>query len=94
MINFNYNPIPDDRENNWRYQINNFVKANKQKLAALAWGLLQEWGDSQGTLGIDLKPKPHFIRCSQESLEKLNSQVDNRIQEILGIIDGSNQKKK
>ena len=87
MISFSNLP-PDNPENSWRYQLNDFVDANQPKLAALAWGLLQEWGDSQDILGIDLKPKPHFIRCSKEAIENLNRQVGNRIQEILGIIDG------
>ena len=29
-------------ENNWRRKLDKFVKANKQELAALAWGLFRE----------------------------------------------------
>lgn len=67
-----------------------FVQENQQLLAALAWGLLQEWGESQDTLGIDLKPQPHFVRCSRTAIEELNQKVERKIQEILGILDGYN----
>ncbi|MCZ8189390.1 MAG: hypothetical protein O9326_06510, partial [Microcystis sp. LE19-338.1B] len=53
--------IPDDPANQWRYQLDQFVQENQQELAGLMWGLLSEWGeDAQETLGIDLKPQPHF----------------------------------
>jgi len=42
--------------NNWRNQLNQFVKANQQELAALSWGLFLERGESKDTLGIDLEP--------------------------------------
>ncbi|MGK7897629.1 MAG: hypothetical protein AB4372_29445, partial [Xenococcus sp. (in: cyanobacteria)] len=58
------------------------------KLAALAWGLQQEWGDLDHILGIDLKPQPHFVACNKESLEKLNKNTKGHLQEILGLIDG------
>ncbi len=79
---------PDDAENSWRYQLDDFVRENKPELAALAWGLLQEWGSRNNTLGIDLKPKPHFVACSREAIEKLNQQVNSQFREILGILDG------
>jgi hypothetical protein len=80
-------PIPDDDANQWRFQIDRFVEENRTELAALMWGLLQEWGrESKETLGIDLKPEPHFICCSRDALEKLNRKVDRKIQEILGIV--------
>ncbi len=82
------NPQLNGKENNWRYQLNKFVKANQQELAALAWGFWLANGDSQDALGIDLKPTPHFISCPKADLEKLNESVDNHIQEILGLIDG------
>ena len=82
------NTPPDDAENQWRYQLDDFVRENKQELAALAWGLQQEWGDLNKTLGIDLKPKPHFVGCSREAIEKLNKQVNYQFREILGILDG------
>ena len=80
--------IPDDENNRWRYQIDQFVEENQQALAALAWGLLQEWGEGKDSVGIDLKPHPHFVRCSWEAMEKLNRKVGNRIQEVLGILEG------
>jgi hypothetical protein len=87
MIQFSNLP-PNDLENQWRYKLDRFVEENQQSLAALAWGLSQEWGDSRETLGIDLKPHPHFVCCSSDALETLNRKVDRKIQEILGILDG------
>ncbi len=72
----------------WRWQLDNFVDENEAKLAALAWGLQQEWGDKNSILGIDLKPQPHFVCCNRESLEKLNLSTKGHLQEILGLIDG------
>jgi hypothetical protein len=82
------NLLPDDEANRWRYQLDQFVEENQQDLAALAWGLAEEWGNSQETLGIDLKPQPHFVCCPREAVEKLNRKVNKKLQEILGIIDG------
>lgn len=73
----------------WRWQIDNFVDDHQQELAALTWGLQQEWNDSNNTiLGIDLKPKPHFVACTREQIDKLNQQTKGHLQEILGLIDG------
>ncbi|MBE9169691.1 hypothetical protein IQ238_19910 [Pleurocapsales cyanobacterium LEGE 06147] len=72
----------------WRSQLDRFVRENEKQLAALAWGLQQEWGDLDNTLGIDLKPKPHFVACSREAIEELNRNTNGQIQEILGLIDG------
>ena len=87
MIRLSNTP-PDDAENRWRYQLDEFVKDNQQELAALAWGLLQEWSDRSNTLGIDIKPKPHFVACSRNSIEELNRKVNNQFREVLGILDG------
>lgn len=81
-------PQLDGKENNWRHQLNKFVKANQRELAALSWGFSLTNSDRQEALGIDLKPIPHFISCPKAELEKLNQNVDNHIQEILGVIDG------
>jgi hypothetical protein len=90
MIQFG-KPVPDDAANQWRYELDQFVQENQQELAALVWGLSQEWGrDSQDVLGIDLKPHPHFVCCSRTALETFNQKVDYKIQEILGIVDGHN----
>lgn len=78
--------------NNWRHQLNEFVKKNQQELAALAWGLMQQRGESDDTLGIDLEPKPHFVYCPRNAIEALNNEVDNQLQEILGILDAHNPK--
>lgn len=76
----------DSPENQWRYQLDRFVKNHQQELAALTWGLWLENGNSKGTIGIDLQPTPHFVYCPQTAVEKLNDGVDNKLQEVLGII--------
>ncbi|MBE9034996.1 beta-carboxysome assembly chaperone CcmS [aff. Roholtiella sp. LEGE 12411] len=78
---------PETGDNKWRRQLDKFVKANQPELAALFWGLWLENGDSQGTIGIDLQPTPHFVYCPKKAIEKLNTQVENRLQEILGIVE-------
>ena len=72
----------------WRMQVDRFVDENETKLAALAWGLQHEWNDNSLVLGIDLKPKPHFVVCAKKDLEQLNQKTKGHIQEILGIVDG------
>jgi hypothetical protein len=78
---------PEIAEQKWRSQLDLFVTDYEQELAALAWGLKQEWGESDDILGIDLQPTPHFVACSQDSLEKLNQNTKGIVQEILGIVD-------
>ncbi|MGJ5672059.1 MAG: beta-carboxysome assembly chaperone CcmS [Nostochopsis sp.] len=78
---------PESPDHKWRRQLDQFVKAHQQELGALAWGLWLENGDTQGTIGIDLQPQPHFVYCSKEAIEKLNDNVENRLQEVLGIIE-------
>ncbi len=78
---------PDRGENNWRRQLDQFAKANQRELAALSWGLFLERGESDDTLGIDLEPTPHFVYCPREAIETLNSNVENQLQEILGVVD-------
>jgi hypothetical protein len=82
-------PQPETEENKWRGQLDRFVKDNQPELAALFWGLWLENGNSQGTIGINLLPQPHFVYCPQTEIEKLNEQVENRLQELLGIIDNN-----
>lgn len=82
-------PQPETEDNKWRRQLDKFVKNNQPELAALFWGLWLENGNSQGTIGIDLQPTPHFVYCPQSEIEKLNERVENRLQEILGIIDNN-----
>ena len=82
--------IPDNLENQWRHQLDRFVTENQQDLAALAWGLKNEWENDEDVLGIDLEPEAHFIRCSRQSLEELNRNVQGKIQEILGIVENYN----
>jgi hypothetical protein len=78
----------DDAANQWRFQLNRFVQDYQVALAAIAWGLQQEWQDADAILGIDLLPQAHFICASRSQLEILNQKVDNQVQEILGILDG------
>ncbi|WP_138501110.1 hypothetical protein [Nostoc sp. PA-18-2419] len=78
---------PETGDNKWRRQLDKFVKANQKELAALFWGLWLANSDSQGTVGIDLQPTPHFVYCPKEQIEKLNDKVENRLQEILGIVE-------
>lgn len=79
---------PEIAEQQWRSQLDLFVSDYEVQLAALAWGLKQEWKEDGDVLGIDLQPIPHFVACSPESLTKLNKNTKGRIQEILGIVDG------
>ncbi|MBH8573088.1 hypothetical protein I8752_08685 [Nostocaceae cyanobacterium CENA369] len=78
---------PESGDSKWRSQLDKFVKQNQRELAAVFWGLWLENGNSQGTIGIDLQPTPHFVYCPQEAIEKLNDKVENRLQEILGIVE-------
>ena len=82
------NNRPEIAAQKWRGQLDLFVRDYESQLAALAWGLQQEWREDQDVLGIDLQPTPHFVACSRESLEKLNRNTRGRLQEILGIVDG------
>ncbi|CAD5947660.1 hypothetical protein PCC9214_02346 [Planktothrix tepida] len=72
----------------WQSQLDRFVEAHRPELAALAWGLRLQWGEQPDTLGIDLKPTPHFVPCPKSAIEQLNVSVENRLQELLGIVDG------
>lgn len=83
-------PQSNPENNEWREQLADFVKANQQELAALAWGLWQEWGKSDDTLGIDLDPTPHFVSCPQEAIATLNRNVNDKLKEVLGIVDHHN----
>lgn len=86
MIKLNTNP-PNNGKNNWQHRLNKFVKAHHKELAALAWGLHLEKGETDETIGIDLKDTPKFVYCPKPAIEKLNQNVDGNIQEILGLID-------
>ena len=82
------NNRPEIAAQKWRSQIDIFVNDCETQLAALAWGLQQEWQDENTILGIDLQPSPHFVACAKEDIEKLNKNTKGQLQEILGIIDG------
>ena len=86
-------PQPEKAEDKWKHQLDRFAKDNQQELAALAWGLSLERGESKDTLGIDLQPTPHFVYCPREAIEELNRNVENHLQEILGIVDAHNPEK-
>jgi hypothetical protein len=79
--------IPDTPENQWRFLLDDFVRENQQELAGLFWGLLQEWGDSSDILGIDLKPKPHFVACPKQNIKELDRKVGGYLQEVLGVLE-------
>lgn len=83
----------NEGEQHWRRQLDRFAKANQQELAALSWGLYLERGESEDTLGIDLEPTPHFVYCPRQAIEKLNSQVENQLQEIVGIVEAHDPKR-
>lgn len=81
-------------QSNWRRKLDKFVAANKQELAALAWGLLQERGEeSDDILGIDIAGTPRFVYCKKEAVEELNRQVKSHIQEILGVLNAHKPEK-
>lgn len=80
-------PQPEKAEDQWKHQLDRFAKDNQQELAALAWGLFLERGESKDTLGIDLQPTPHFVYCPRNAIEELNRKANNQLQEILGIVD-------
>lgn len=79
---------PEIAAQKWRSQLDRFVDEYETRLAALTWGLQQEWNNDDKILGIDLKPTPHFVACTKTDLEKLNHNTRRQLQEILGIVDG------
>lgn len=85
------NNRPEIAAQKWRSQLDLFVNEYEIQLAALTWGLQQEWDDLETILGIDLQPTPHFVACAKTDIEKLNKNTRGQIQEILGIIDGYNR---
>ncbi|MBD2577032.1 hypothetical protein [Oscillatoria sp. FACHB-1406] len=86
-------PSSDTGDDIWKARLDRFVLENAKELAVLAWGFHLERGDSDEILGIDLKPTPHFISFSRSAIERLNRNVSNQLQEILGILDGHNPEK-
>lgn len=78
--------LADDAANQWRFYLDDFVKEYPTELAAIAWGLAQEWQDPLAFLGLDLLPQPHFIRYTYQDLENFNQRVGNHLQEVLGIV--------
>ncbi|MBE9118671.1 hypothetical protein IQ249_22535 [Lusitaniella coriacea LEGE 07157] len=87
MIGFG-RPQPETGEEAWKYHLDRFARENQQELAALTWGFTLEQEEPGEILGIDLQPSPHFIACSRQAIEMLNRNVNNQLQEILGIVDG------
>ena len=84
-IGGNHNNKAEDK---WRWQLDDFARDHQKQLAALAWGLQQEWGELDNILGIDLKPTPHFVACNLGAIEQLNYNTNQQLQEILGLVDG------
>lgn len=88
------NPIqPNVTEEKWRRQLGEFVRYNQIEIAALAWGLHLENGKTDETLGIDLKPQPHFVYCPRTAIEQLNINANNHFRELLGIVDNHKPEK-
>ncbi|HEY9808349.1 MAG TPA: hypothetical protein V6D13_03325 [Halomicronema sp.] len=88
------NPIqPNVTEEKWRRQLGEFVRSNQKEIAALAWGLHLENGQTTETLGIDLKPQPHFVYCPRTAIEQLNINANNHFREVLGIVENHNPEK-
>ena len=83
-------PQSNTEDNEWREQLADFAQENQQELAALAWGLWKEWGESDDTLAIDLDPTPHFVSCPKAAIVALNRNVHNKLQEVVGIVDHHN----
>jgi hypothetical protein len=93
MIMFG-NPQPERAEDQWKSQLDRFAKKYQQELAALSWGLVLKHGEgNRNTLGVDLQPTPRFVYCPRTATEQLNQNVENHLQEILGIIDGHKPEK-
>ncbi|KPQ35655.1 MAG: hypothetical protein ACLFM4_07705 [Phormidium sp.] len=76
----------------WRQQLDHFVRANSQELAALAWGLHLQDPDNDATLGIDIDPNPHFVTCPRAALVTLNEKVDNQLRVMMGVVENHNPK--
>ncbi|ERN41416.1 hypothetical protein KR51_00019850 [Rubidibacter lacunae KORDI 51-2] len=81
------------RPPDWRSHLDRFAQIRARELAALCWGLQQEWGDRPVTIGIDLRPQPHFVSCTREALETLNRNANGMLRELLGIVDGHKPEK-
>ncbi|MGB5961364.1 MAG: hypothetical protein WBG73_11940 [Coleofasciculaceae cyanobacterium] len=86
-------PQPERAEDQWKYQLARFANEHKLELAALSWGLYLEMGENQETIGIDLQPTPHFVYCPKSSIEELNRKAENKLQEVLGIVDAHQPEK-
>ncbi len=87
MLSFG-NSQPNKAASKWQRQLDKFVRDNRQELAALVWGMSQQSGSEDKTVGIDCQGVPRFVYCPREAVEQLNSNVNEHLQEILGVIDG------
>lgn len=72
----------------WQEKLAKFVADHKPDLAALAWVVAHNQGETPGLIGVDFEPTPHLVFCSVEAIAALNQKVENQLQEILGLIDG------
>jgi hypothetical protein len=80
-------PQPPQSDEVWKARIDQFTADHERELAALAWGFYSHDFDSTDTIGIDLKPRPQFVTCTREALDRLNRRVKFQLQEMLGIRD-------
>jgi hypothetical protein len=81
------NLSPTSEQKDWK-TLDEWVAANQKSLAALAWIFYQERADLEEFLGLELQPQPRFVSCSKAAIETLNQNTDNRLREVLGILDG------
>ena len=75
-------------------KLDQFSKTHQQPLAALAWAFRQQFlADADNSpvphLGIDLEPTPHFISCEPAIIAQFNEKIDRRLNELVGILEGS-----
>lgn len=93
MMNLPGTHPSEKAEDRWRYELADFAKANQHELAALSWALWLENEHNDSAIGIDLEPTPHFVYCPKSAILKLNENVSNRLQEIVGVVEGFNPEK-
>ncbi|MGB3692415.1 MAG: hypothetical protein WA865_09780 [Spirulinaceae cyanobacterium] len=89
MLSFG-NSQPNRVASKWQRQLDQFVRDHRQELAALVWGMSQQPEGENKTVGIDCQQVPRFVYCPRDAVEKLNFNVNEHLQEILGVIDGHN----
>ncbi|MEB3826685.1 beta-carboxysome assembly chaperone CcmS [Phormidium sp. CCY1219] len=90
MINLVGSNQPEKAEDQWRGQLADFAKANQEELAALSWGLWLENQHNDSVIGIDMSPRPHFVYCPKAAIAQLNGKVNNKLAEMIGVVENFN----